>query len=596
MVRAALRCSLLALFVAFPATAEDDGQAIYERECAACHQDPALRLPNLQAIAALGETGVRAALTTGSMSEHGQRLADDELDHLLAFLDDDAGGSVASAGGIRCNQPHETSANLLWAGWGNGSGNARAQTQSGITAGNAERLTLRWAFGFADAIRMRSQPLVTEDTIYIGSQSGTVHALALDSGCERWSFKADAEVRGAVIPSGDSESIFVTDFAAGVYRLDAGTGELQWKTSVADHPTATITGSMAIHDNTLFIPLSSTEVVSSINPDYNCCTFRGGVVALDASSGGQQWRMFTVDESEDVGENENGVTLSGPSGAPVWSTPTIDAERGLVYIGSGQNYSQPATAMSNAVIAVSMASGDVAWHTQTTAGDVWNAGCVTNKVNCPWTVGPDFDVGASVILASTTDNQDILLAGSKSGMVYALDPSGDGRIVWQQRVGRGGKKGGVHWGMTADADTVYVPVGDLPGEAVGDAPAMPGLHALAIDDGESRWYKATPPVCSEPGFECYASFSAAPSSASGIVAVGSMNGNAEIVSAGDGSTLWSYDTSRPFETVNGVTANGGSIDSDGPVIAGDYLIVTSGYDLYGQITGNVLLVFGLEIK
>lgn len=75
-----------------------------------------------------------------------------------------------------------------------------------------------------------------------------------------------------------------------------------------------------------------------------------------------------------------------------------------------------------------------------------------------------------------------------------------------------------------------------------------------------------------------------------------MNGKAEIVSAGDGSTLWSYDTSRPFETVNGVTANGGSIDSDGPVIAGDYLIVTSGYDLYGQITGNVLLVFGLEIK
>lgn len=524
------------------------------------------------------------------MREHGMRLSEVELDQLLAFLAD-SGGRIAQDQDNRCQTSHSPDAAPLWSGWGNSGSNTRAQRLTSISADNAHRLTLRWSFGFADAIRMRSQPYVTEGTVFIGGQSGLVYALSLDSGCEYWSFKADAEVRGAVVPSDDGRSLFVTDFSANVYRLDAGTGELLWKRSVADHETSTITGSMASHDGALFVPLSSTEVVSAISPDYSCCTFQGGVVALDAKTGESRWRMHTVETPIETGENSNGTATFGPSGGPVWSTPTIDPDRGLVYVGVGQNYSPPASSMSNSVVAIEMATGSVAWHSQTLAGDVWNAACVTNQVNCSWSAGPDFDIGASIVLAG---DGDILLAGQKSGMVYALDPTDSGRILWQQRVGRGGKKGGVHWGMTIDDDTVYVPVGDLPDEFESDNEAMPGLHALSIETGDSRWYHATPPVCAEPEFRCYASYSAAPSSAPGIVVVGSMNGVARVLAADDGRVLWSFDTLRSFNTVNGVAANGGSIDSDGPLIAGDYLLVTSGYDLYGQITGNTLLVFGLE--
>ena len=186
------------------------------------------------------------------------------------------------------------------------------------------------------------------------------------------------------------------------------------------------------------------------------------------------------------------------------------------------------------------------------------------------------------------------MVGQKSGMVYALNPDKAGEIVWQRRVGRGGKKGGVHWGMTADSDNLYVPVADIPEDLDTSNEAMPGLHALALSDGQYKWYKSSKPVCEEKEFKCYSSYSAAVSSTIDMVIAGSMNGNIEIFSSNDGSEIWSYETAKTFETINNVSANGGSIDSDGPVVAGEHLITTSGYDIYGQITGNVLLVFTLE--
>ena len=583
--------SIIFLFVYHPAIANEQGYLVYQKHCADCHQDTKLRAPSLGTIKKMSENGIRQALTMGVMKEHSRNIDNIDFDKLLLFLSSQKNNIIETQIN-ECFEPFPTHSEVLWSNWGNGLSNQRVQVKSSLNPQNINKLELKWAFGFKDSIRIRSQPLVTEDTIYIGSQSGHVYALSLDTGCEWWSFKADAEVRGAITLSDDKKSILFTDFAANVYRLNSLNGEIEWKKNVATHPLTTITGSIAVTQNSVLIPLSSTEVVSAIDPNYMCCTFRGGLIALNTSNGNERWKMHTVPEPKKTGYNSNKISSWGPSGAPVWSTPTIDLERGLVYIGVGQNYSHPATELSDAIIAIEIESGRVVWHKQTLSGDVWNAACVTNRINCPGDYGPDYDIGASIILIE--GDKDMLIAGQKSGMVFAMDPDDRGSIIWQKRVGRGGKKGGIHWGMTIDDDSIFVPIADLPEKIPSQFSPMPGIHALRIKDGSKEWYRPAIPVCEDEKYHCYPSVSAAPSRVGNMIITGSMNGVIEIISTRDGNLLWSFDTAKQFKTINQISANGGSIDSNGPIIAGNHLIATSGYDIYGQLTGNILLVFSVE--
>tara|TARA_B110000008_G_scaffold251895_1_gene266147 strand:- start:51 stop:1829 length:1779 start_codon:yes stop_codon:yes gene_type:complete len=591
MVKIHYYLSVIFLFFYYPAIANEQGFLVYQKHCADCHQDARLRAPSLGAIKKMSENGIRQALTMGVMKEHSRNIDNVDFDKLLLFLSSQTNNTTETQIN-ECSEPFPTQSEILWSNWGNGLSNQRVQSKSSLNPQNISQLELKWAFGFNDSIRIRSQPLVTEDTIYIGSQSGHVYALSLDTGCQWWSFKADAEVRGAITLSDNKKSILFTDFAANVYRLNSLNGEIEWKKNVATHPLTTITGSIAVTQDSVFIPLSSTEVVSAIDPNYMCCTFRGGLIALNTSNGDERWKMHTVPEPKKTGYNSNRISSWGPSGAPVWSTPTIDLERGLIYIGVGQNYSHPATELSDAIIAIGIESGRVVWHKQTLSGDVWNAACVTNRINCPGEYGPDYDIGASIILIE--GDKDMLIAGQKSGMVFAMDPDDNGSIIWQKRVGRGGKKGGVHWGMTIDDDSIFVPIADLPEKIPSQYSPMPGIHALRIKDGSKEWYRPALPVCEDEKYHCYPSVSAAPSRVGSMIITGSMNGIIEIISTKDGNLLWSFDTAMQFKTINQISANGGSIDSNGPIIAGNHLIATSGYDIYGQLTGNILLVFSIE--
>ena len=591
MVKIHYYLSVIFLFFYYPAIANEQGFLVYQKHCADCHQDARLRAPSLGAIKKMSENGIRQALTMGVMKEHSRNIDNVDFDKLLLFLSSQTNNTTETQIN-ECSEPFPTQSEILWSNWGNGLYNQRVQAKSSLNPQNINQLELKWAFGFNDSIRIRSQPLVTEDTIYIGSQSGYVYALSLDTGCQWWSFKADAEVRGAITLSDNKKSILFTDFAANVYRLNSLNGEIEWKKNVATHPLTTITGSIAVTQDSVFIPLSSTEVVSAIDPNYMCCTFRGGLIALNTSNGDERWKMHTVPEPKKTGYNSNRISSWGPSGAPVWSTPTIDLERGLIYIGVGQNYSHPATELSDAIIAIGIESGRVVWHKQTLSGDVWNAACVTNRINCPGEYGPDYDIGASIILIE--GDKDMLIAGQKSGMVFAMDPDDNGSIIWQKRVGRGGKKGGVHWGMTIDDDSIFVPIADLPEKIPSQYSPMPGIHALRIKDGSKEWYRPALPVCEDEKYHCYPSVSAAPSRVGSMIITGSMNGIIEIISTKDGNLLWSFDTAMQFKTINQISANGGSIDSNGPIIAGNHLIATSGYDIYGQLTGNILLVFSIE--
>ena len=600
--------SLLALMLIFLAacsrqaglTDADTARAenIYQANCAGCHDSGATGAPVRSALETRTSAAILAALDTGLMREQGKVLKPDERQLVADYL----GAKMAKVAGTMCKGRLTLDGKPLWNRWGNDIDNRRYQPASvgGITAQNVGELELKWAFGFPNAARARSQPAVTDEAIFTGSQDGRVYALDTQSGCIWWTFDAESEVRSAPTIGTDSngtiDRLYFGDFNANVYAVDARSCKLVWKNSVKDHPAGTITGSLTLHDGRIYVPMSSTEVISAMNGDYACCTFRGGVTALDASDGKKLWRMNTTDQAGENGKNKNGLPSYGPSGAPVWSSPTIDAKRRLLYFGTGENYSSPANDMSDSIIALELGSGKVRWVRQMIKGDAWNASCgkhsYTNNINCPKENGPDLDFGAPPILVRAASGRDVILAGQKSGMIYALNPDDGGKILWQQRAGMGGFNGGIHWGMASDSRTLFAGIADTPGNKGSVGPPRQGMHAFDVLTGRPSWSKIEPYVCKEDKHECRTALSAGVTLTDGIIFAGALNGMLRAYSTKDGRILWTTDTKRDWPTVNGVKGYGGAIDSAGPVVAGGMLIVNSGYDKFGQIPGNVLLVFG----
>lgn len=573
-------------------------EKLYAEHCASCHDQQGGGAPTRDALEQMTIKNIRDALTDGVMKQQGSALNRFDLIVLSELLGRET--PLVNATGPRCKGKLRGNGSSRWASWGGDKANTRYQTEDagGIDASKVKDLELAWAFGFPGAQRARSQPAVTDEAIYTGSQSGLVYALSPESGCVWWTYDAGAEVRnapliGSLVGSG-ARPLYFGDIKANVHAVDTGTGEKIWSRSVRDHPDGTITGSFVQHEDLIYVPLSSLEVLSAYSDEYECCTFRGGVVALDAETGETVWRWYSTEAPQKTGTNAAGVASYGPSGAPVWSTPTIDRKRGLLYLGTGENYSQPTNEFSDAIVALELATGSVRWTRQTIPGDAWNAACSErgkSGANCPAARGPDFDFGAPPILVTLANGKDMLLAGQKSGEIFGLDPDDNGRIVWRQRAGMGGFNGGVHWGMASDGRSLWVGIADTPGSIFAEGPARPGIHAFDAATGKPLWSRIEPPTCKEISYACVTALSAPLSAIPGVIFAGAHNGRLVAYSAKDGSVLWMDETNRTFETVNGVEAKGGSIDGAGVVIAGSMVIVNSGYDKFGEIPGNVLLVY-----
>jgi polyvinyl alcohol dehydrogenase (cytochrome) len=310
----------------------------------------------------------------------------------------------------------------------------------------------------------------------------------------------------------------------------------------------------------------------------------------------------------------------------VWSTPTVDARRGRIYFGTGENLSHPATDTSDAIIALDMASGEEIWTFQATAGDVWNAACLNGGPNCPENPGGDFDFGASVILAQLPGGSDILLAGQKSGDVYALDPdpeSPEGEVIWHTSVSNAAigpnlhqttTNGGVHWGMSLSGQRLLVAAAD-PERNRPEYIPKPGLHALDLATGDVLWrylaergchipqenkplvglqnMRAGKAIDLETMYSCsfYYGLSAALTSTDELVFSAGLDGRIRAFDIATGEVLWQAETAHAFAADNGVEGHGGAIDVSGQVLAGGWLYVQSGYSMFGQLPGNVLLAY-----
>jgi polyvinyl alcohol dehydrogenase (cytochrome) len=579
-----------------------EGETVYRVQCASCHEGGIARAPQRVLLGYMTADRIVEALSSGAMRSQGSALSERQRIDVAQYLSGQKIGSSVAYAPVACTGKHaafDRAQVPAYTNWGitDEGTHAIPAAVAGIGLANVRKLKLKWAFGFPNANRARSQPAVGGGAIFVGSHGGTVYALDRDTGCVRWSYEAGAEVRTGIVLQGwkanDHKArplVWFGDWRGNVHAVEAFTGKPVWRISAHDHPSAVITATPVYYQGALYVGVSSLEEASAATPGYLCCSFRGVVLALDAATGSEKWRRWLVDEAKP----QQGGKFLGPAGMPVWAGMAIDPRRQRLLIATGGSYSRPASPMTDSVIGLDLANGNIAWNWQAVPDDAWNVDCfTTTKANCPDNPGPDYNFGTGPVLAKGSDGREYVVDGQKSGIAFALDPD-TGKLVWKRQVGRGGLTGGTHFGVATVDGRLIVPITDMPDGQPHDRPAAPGLYALDIATGEYVWQVPAPQICADRPL-CVPGYSGAVTVTPELLLAGSDDGFVRIHDVRTGELLWEYDMMRDFATVDGVPGRGGAVSGGAaPVAVGGQLIVSSGYGFVSKMPGNVLLVFEVE--
>lgn len=595
------------------------GFAVFETQCTRCHGNPAAaqtRAPDPSAIRQMSPERIYDALTSGVMKTEAQPLTDAQKRGVAEFMSGRPLGSAAEGDVRRMSGRCPANPTLPagdaqpeWNGWGNGFDNAHFQTAraAGLDAGNVSRLELKWAFGFPHGVSAFAQPSVVSGRVFVGSDIGFFYSLDAKSGCAYWSFEALGSIRTAASVArvrgrpGVSYAVYFGDNKANVYALDAHSGALLWRTKVENHFAARITGAPTVSGGVVYVPVSASEGFAAATPSYPCCTFRGSVVALDAETGEPRWKSYVIpQEPRPVGRNEQETQLWAPAGGSIWDAPTLDRVRRVLYVGTGDAETAPASPRSDSVLAIDTSDGRVEWVHQATSNDAWIGGCsgAHPPIACPKPLGPDRDIGNSPILRRLANGRRLVVFGTKDGRVVALDPDRSGAVVWRVQAVPNPHDSmvGVLFGGAADSQTVYYPL--AVGRMVAVDLATGAIRwSVPLNDEHEQSERPEQPETARPnGAPALSSpsFSAAPTVIPGVVFVGGYDGRLIALSTRDGRKLWGFDTARSYRTVNGVPGQGGSMGSAGPTVANGMLFVGSGYAVTRGTPGNVLLAFAPE--
>jgi polyvinyl alcohol dehydrogenase (cytochrome) len=582
------------------------GFAVFQQHCVSCHGNPVFHsAPAPATLRTMSPERIYTALTTGVMKSIGDTLSEEDRRRVSESLAGQLLGTarVGDAGTMpnRCasNPPLHYVGRADWNGWGNGPGNNRFQSAAaaGLTDASVVHLKLKWAFGYPGGTSAYGQPAVVAGRIFVGTDIGYVYSLDATSGCVYWSYRAGAGVRnamtiGPIKTKGRVRyAVFFGDLKASAYAIDAQNGTEIWKTHVEDHYAARVTAAPALYKGRLYVPISAWEGFQARVLDYPCCTAVGSVSALAANTGKPIWKKYTIAKPpRPTQQNSRGVQQWAPAGVPIWNTPTIDAKRLAVYVGTGDASTYPAPPTSDAILALDMATGQLRWSQQIYKHDSFIVGCggAGFTENCPKVVGPDWDIPMSPMLKTVSGGRTLIVFGTKPGEILALDPEKQGQVAWRTHAvnnsampdalgPNGGANFGPVWGGALDDHYAYF------GSSTG------GVAAVRLSDGQRMWYT---PLNSTPDNKV--THSAAVTVIPGVVFLGGSDGRLLALSCKDGHTLWTFETARAFDTVNAVPAHGGSIIAPGPTVAGGMLFVGSGYGVVTDTPGNVLLAFGVE--
>lgn len=618
--------------------AAPDGEALYKARCAACHDGGNERAPTRDVLSKNPPSFIISSLTQGAMVPMAAGLKPEEI-VAVAQAVSKVPGATPGAGGKPMNEidpkliwgdgvagtpldgppcktppaPVNLSARAQWNGWSVATDNARFQRNPGLAAGDVPRLKLKWAFQYPGA--KNGQATVIGDRLFVTSMSGAVYALDARSGCVYWRHAAAAATRSSVtvaaLPKGSPArtALFYSDWSKAAVAIDADTGKRLWTTVIDDQPGEQMTGAPTYWDGKLFVPISSGNEAFAGIASWECCKFRGALVALDAVTGKVLWKRYTTEVvPHPFRKNSAGMTMWGPSGGSIWVAPTVDAARRLIYVGTSNSYTDVPYDNADSVMAIEADTGKIRWTKQLTPNDNYIDGCyrTPQPANCPSPVGPDFSIGAAVILHKLPGGGELLLVGQKSGMIYALDPAKSGATIWSRQLSQGSALGGIEFGTAADGTRVYAGVSDVvvfPREK-----GRPGLWALDARTGAVVWNQPTAvaPTCRWKNIWCHGAISQAISVMPGVVFAGSYDGHFRAYDAATGRIVWDVDTAgEPVTALNGKQVYGGVMDGSGPTIAGGMVYVHSGYAGRSGATGgrnmrnadgNVLMAFSVDGK
>ncbi len=604
----------------------DLGEALYKERCAACHDNATERTPPREVISKNPPSFILAAMQAGIMQPMAAGLSEDQMKAIALYLSPVA-GARGTAGDPDANAiwgpssadmpldapkcvgpvpPTDPGIANQWIGWSPKLDNARYQPNAGLTAADVPRLKVKWAFQYPGS--KNGQATVVGERLFVTSMSGAVYALNAKTGCVYWRHDAGAATRSSVhvakMPAGSKAktALFYSDWTKSAAAVDADTGELLWKTPIETEFGVQMTGSPTLYNNILLVPISTGNEAFATNDNYECCKFIGSLVALDAITGKVLWKTYTTaQKSVPYRLNAKGQQMWGPGGGSIWSAPTIDPQRGLVYVSTSNSHTDAPHDGANSVIAMDIKTGKVVWKNQVWPDDNYIIGC-PRAANCPKKLGPDFALGASPILHTQADGRQLLLAGQKSGILWALDPADNGKIVWKTQLSPGSALGGIEFGPAADETRVYVGISDV---IVPADKAKAGLYALDVRDGSVVWSAPTPRIpCRWQNNYCNPAISQAVTAIPGAVFAGSMDGHFRAYSASDGKVIWDYDTTTQHTSLLGRPVFGGVMDGAGPTVANGMVYVHSGYagrqtanpnDLSGR-EGNVLFAFSVDGK
>jgi polyvinyl alcohol dehydrogenase (cytochrome) len=383
---------------------------------------------------------------------------------------------------------------------------------------NAHQLEVKWIFDATVANHpvgpMHATPIVLGDAIYVGDTLGRFYAISRD-GALRWEyvtrpFKKELlkailtpapsdgpmpEVAGtpivgaAVIPPHLPYVIF-GDLAGNIYALNRHTGEEVWVQEAVDpHPLGGVGGNaLLVIGNRVVIGFSSLEDLAFVLPQYDCCTHRGFVVALQAATGEELWRFEPIPATAVHPLPDTLAPFKiGPAGADIWGQPTYDRQSHTIFIGTGQNFSPSSTGDtpgSDAIMALDADTGTRKWATQFTSGDIW----VTGLPN-PDATGRflDQDVGDSPKVYRLADGRKVVGAGQKSGVYHVLDAHTGAVIASTPHLQQANILGGFQQGGALAYGRVFQHgLHGLP-PLTGEGPFLGTVVALSLDGTTELW-------------------------------------------------------------------------------------------------------------
>jgi polyvinyl alcohol dehydrogenase (cytochrome) len=593
------------------------GKAVYDTFCAACHNAPEAgsRAAPVASLRTMSAQTLSAALTTGVMKPVGDGLDREQLRAVVAYLaKPEAPVGTAWLDDNRCaDKTVDLSAKAAQTSFGVDHDNSRRMSaaQAGLKTADLAKLEVAWTFAMPRTSGLRGSGVVVGSTVfYPAGQAGHVVALDTKTGCVKWATPTPSQVRNSLaygqLGKGGPMGLVGGEASGNLIALDAATGKILWRADPRHDKTAPLSGSPLIHDGKIIVPISGSDVGAAMRPVYECCKGHGAVAAVDARDGKVLWTWHTMEDAKPLGRKTSaGAAAYGPSGAPVWSSPSVDVKAGVVYASTGENTSPPATKTSDAIVAMDLATGKEKWVFQALANDVWNMSCPVGSPTAPGRpVGPncyfaaegsvllDHDFGAGPLIFRGKKGKDVILGGQKSGDVWALDPA-TGKVLWRQQFGKGSPLGGVHWGIATDGVRVFAPISD---PNVPEGQSASGMHAVDVATGKVAWQWRSSPDCTGARARLTTvcggrhGLSAAPLVIDGALLAGSLDGRLWVFEAATGKVLHMVDTAGPaHQPVNKIPGAGGSIDAAG-LFAGDGMVfVNSGYASFGQAGGNVLV-------